>query len=360
MPHSSRREFLTGKAVHKEFRQVGDTVADELSQAILAPAGSDTLRLETQAMGCAWCVILNPGPSQQVRVASDAFEFVYRTEDLLTVYRDNSDVAKLNRSAFVKPHVVSTELFAFLVHCRELWLATQHTFDPTSGALIQLWKACRLDGRIPTQTEIDFALAHTGMQHLQLDSHTESISYAVKNLSLDFGAIGKGYAIDLATKHLQAEDVSNFLIHGGQSSLFAAGTHAALNGWPIGIKNPLFTEKRYATLLLKDQGMSTSGSNIQYFRHAGRRYGHILDPRTGWPAQGLLSVTVVAPTATQADAVSTAFYAMGLDNALRYCDDNPEVGAILIPQPTQGKTLEPVVRNIPNDRLFYESLTPGH
>jgi thiamine biosynthesis lipoprotein len=120
----------------------------------------------------------------------------------------------------------------------------------------------------------------------------------------------------------------------------------------VGVKNPLFTDERYATLLLRDQAMATSGSNIQYFRFQGRRYGHILDPRTGWPADELLSVTVLAPTAAEADALSTAFYVLGLEKALEYCDNHPSIGALLVPPPQQGRRLEPVVRNISDDALF--------
>ena len=89
----------------------------------------------------------------------------------------------------------------------------------------------------------------------------------------------------------------------------------AIPGWPVGIGNPLFTEKRLGTLLLCDQAMATSGSNIQFFRHEGKRYGHILDPRTGWPVDGMLSVTVLAPSAALADALSTAFFVMGVEKA---------------------------------------------
>ena len=120
------------------------------------------------------------------------------------------------------------------------------------------------------------------------------------------------------------EGIEDFLVHGGQSSLYAAGDHNRQGGWPIGIRNPLFTEQRYATVLLRDSGMSTSGSNIQYFRHGGKRYGHILDPRTGWPAHSpetestpdaetvacpdsLLSVTVLTSTAAEADALFDRF-----------------------------------------------------
>jgi thiamine biosynthesis lipoprotein len=238
-----------------------------------------------------------------------------------------------------------------------LWEETLGAFDPASGALIQLWRNARLAGRIPEPAEIEEALTRSGMQRVLLDPQTQSVRYESRGVLLDFAAIGKGHAIDLAAEHLRHEEMDHFLIHGGQSSLRAYGQHAGHAGWPVGIKNPLFTGQRCATVLLCNQGMSTSGSNIQYFRHGGRRYGHLLDPRTGWPAEGLLSVTAIAPSAAAADALSTALYVMGLEPAQRFCDEHPEVGAILVPPPAGGRTLTPIARNIPVDRLFYEN--PG-
>jgi thiamine biosynthesis lipoprotein len=192
------------------------------------------------------------------------------------------------------------------------------------------------------------------MPHVTFDESARTVAFARTGVGFDLGAIGKGHAVDRAVEQLDAHGLTAFLLHGGLSSLFARGGHHGQPGWPVGIKNPLFTEERYATILLRDRGMSTSGSNIQYFRSQGRRYGHILDPRTGWPAEGLLSVTVIAPTAAEADALSTAFYVMGLENALAWCDNHPAIGGILIPHPTQGRRLEPVVRNVPSDVLFFE------
>ena len=139
----------------------------------------------------------------------------------------------------------------------------------------------------------------------------------------------------------------------GQSSLLARGKHNGLAGWPVGIGNPLFTGKRLGTILLADKAMATSGSNIQYFRHQGEKYGHILDPRTGWPIDTMLSVTVLADTAAEADALSTAFYVMGVEKAKAYCD-NAGIGAVLIPYP-KGPRLEPMVVGIPADHLFLDA-----
>ena len=152
------------------------------------------------------------------------------------------------------------------------------------------------------------------------------------------------------TKH----GFDGFVMHGGQSSLLARGDHNQQGGWPVGIGNPLFTDKRLGTILLRDQAMSISGSNIQYFRHEGKRYGHILDPRTGWPVEGTLSVTVVASSAAVADALSTAFFVGGVEIARQCCDNLPDVGAVLISRPERGRRVRPVVIGIPDDQIFWD------
>jgi thiamine biosynthesis lipoprotein len=311
-------------------------------------------------MACSWAVVMNPGPARQVMVASDALDLVHQVEDQLTVYRDTSQIAQVNRDAANQPQPLSADLFDFLISCQDLWKMTDGAFDPAVGALIQLWRAARASGSIPQQQEVQDALSRSGMQHVHLDPEHRTIAFDTPGVLLDFGAIGKGHAVDLAARHLDDEDLANYLVHGGHSSLFARGNHARYDGWPIGIKNPLFTDRRYLTILLKDRGMSTSGSNVQFFRYRGERYGHILHPQTGWPAGELLSVTVLAPTAAQADALSTAFYVMGLDKALRYCDHRPEIGAILVPSPVRGRELEPVVRNLSSERLFFTDDSVKH
>jgi thiamine biosynthesis lipoprotein len=104
--------------------------------------------------------------------------------------------------------------------------------------------------------------------------------------------------------------------------------------------------------------MSTSGSGVQYFRHAGKRYGHILDPRTGWPVDDVLSVTVLAPTAAEADALSTAFFVLGLEKTRAYCDNHRGVAALVIPPPRQGRRLEAINCGIPDELLTFAPQEP--
>lgn len=352
-PASSRREFLTGRSALRQVEHAGNQIADHLADRSPPEAGA-TIRLETRAMACPWCVVLNPVLPQTVMAASQALDLVHILEQQLTVYRDDSEVSRLNQHADNAPQVVEERLLHLFQRALAFHRDTEGAFDPTSGELILLWRRCRNEGRIPTQAEIDDALTCTGMDRLvTLDSETRTVAFRQPGVRFDLGAIGKGYAIDRIAEELRDANLDDFLVHGGFSSLYAQGDHNGQGGWPVGIRNPLFTDQRYATILLRNQGMATSGSNIQYFRHDGKRYGHILDPRTGWPADKLLSVTVLAPTAEEADAVSTAFYALGLEKAREYCDTHRSLGALLIPPPAQGRTLEPVVCNIPDDALFF-------
>ena len=354
---SNRREFLTGRASGSESEGT-DQPASAPAQA---PQAGDTVRLETRAMACVWNVIFNPGPPDQVMAATEAFSVVHALEEQLSIYRSESEISKLNRSLlFGEWFPIEQGFLKLLQRCQQIHAETEGAFDPLTRPLLSLWRTCRREGRLPTETEIEVALSWGGMQHVRL-SEREGVVCTLQGLEtppleigFDLGAIGKGYAIDRAADCLNNLQLEDYLIHGGYSSVLARGTHAGQSGWPVGIKNPLFTNRRYATVVLRDQALSSSGSNVQFYRHEGQRYGHLLDPRTGWPAETLLSVTVLAPDAALADALSTAFYVMGLDNSLKYCDDHPEIGVLLIPFPHRGRTLAPVIRNIPDEVLFFE------
>ena len=267
---------------------------------------------------------------------------------------DTKELSQLNRRAAAEPVHVEGELFRLLVQARDISRETAGAFDPTSGPLIALWRQCRSEGRIPTEGENAQALSVTGMSHVQFDEGEKTIGFDRPGVELNLGAIGKGHAVDRAAAFLVQEGVDEWLFHGGYSSVLVRGDHAGHRGWPVGIRNPLLPHERLATILLKDQSLSTSGSNVQYFRHEGKRYGHILDPRTGWPSEELLSVTVIAPTAAVADALSTAFFVGGVENALCYCDNHPQIGAIFIRPPGRGRTLEVLLCGIPDEVLFFE------
>jgi thiamine biosynthesis lipoprotein len=170
------------------------------------------------------------------------------------------------------------------------------------------------------------------MQHVALDAARQTVAFRRPGMSINFNSMGKGYALDRAAELLAANGVDDFLLQGGKSSVLARGDQPGSDeaGWRVGVRHPLRANERMAELVLHNQALSTSGAGTQFFIRRGMRYGHILDPRTGRPAEGLFSATVIAPTAAEAEGLSTAFYVMGPEQAAEYCAARPEIAALLV------------------------------
>lgn len=359
MAQTNRRSFLTGLSVVREVEQGGE----ELTREILgepyesAPPAGDTIRLEMHAMACTWQVMLNPGNRSDVMHASDALDLIHHFESVMTVYRDEGQLAIVNRDAASGPVEIDPLLTRVIERALRLTEQTGGAFDVTSGPLIRLWRECREAGRLPTSEEIEATKAMTGVAQIALDTEANTVEFLNDGVELNLGAIGKGYALDCAAEFLKEQGVTDFLIHGGASSVLAAGVHRG-RGWPVGVKNPLLNEESMVTIVLGDLedaaglALGTSGGNVQYFRLNGRRYGHILDPRTGWPADGLMSASVVANDATTADALSTAAFIAGQDAVRTWCADGLCRGALITP-PSSGRNVRPEVCQLVEQSLFF-------
>jgi len=325
------------------------------TDSVIVPFTGASLRVAVRAMACEFGAIVSPGETELLLECGAALETVPEIESWLSIYQRDSELSRLNEHAAERSVPVSVLLFGILQRAIELFDATEGAFDMASGAQIRLWRRCRNEQRIPTDDEVRDAVGQSGMNRIQLAEESRGVRFPVPGFSLDPGAIGKGFALDEVCSWLERDGCSgDFVLHGGQSSLVARGTPTGGNGWPIGIGNPLLTKRRLGTVILRNQAMSTSGSNIQFYRCEGRRFGHILDPRTGWPVDGMLSVTVLADSAAVADAVSTAFFVLGVENAEKCCDNIPGVGAILIPFPEQGALVQPIVIGIPPDQIAWD------
>jgi thiamine biosynthesis lipoprotein len=343
---SSRRDFLNGRIILDAAERAASRSGIDAGPNV--PSRGPTLLLRTTAMACDFDVMLNPGgPPSQLEAASSALDLVHELEQRLSVYRSDSELSEINRAAFLEPVSASTEVFELLVRAQRLSELTEHAFDPAAGALIKLWRDCRQEFRIPVTEEIDAVLARSGVSHVRFDPAEQRVAFLREGIEFNLGAIGKGYAVDRAGEVLLSRDVGNWLVHGGRSSIRAQGMHAGHDGWPVGLQNPLLPDRLFATVLLKNAALATSGTAVQWFRHEGRRYGHILDPRTGWPDETLLSVSVIAPDSAMADALSTAFFVLGVEKSLVCCDNLPgSVRAVFFPLPKQGQGLEPILHNI--------------
>lgn len=340
----------------REVESAGEAAVDGLAAAAheerTAPSGGDTLRLATRAMACEFAVLLNPSPHAPLRLASDALEMLHPLEAQMTAYRDHSELSRINRRAAREAVRVEPRLFELLLQAAELCKRTDGAFDPTSGPLIDLWRRCRREGTIPRDDEIAGCLERTGIEHVEFDPAADTVRFRREGVELNLGGIGKGAALDRLGEFLVANGLGDFLLYGGRSSVLARGEHHHAGGWPVGLRDPLFPDRDVATVLLRDCALSSSGTGVQHFRHGGRRYGHILDPRTGRPVEGMLSTTVLAPTAAEADALSTAFFVGGVEIARQYCDNHEGVAAVLVPPPRSGRRLEPVCIGVPEGTLF--------
>ena len=197
-----------------------------------------------------------------------------------------------------------------------------------------------------------------GFDQVQLDSETKTIHFAQPGVEINLNAIGKGYALDRVAEWLEGQGVNDYLWHGGRSSVLARGSNRAgevpavdvlesndrervqRGGWAVGLRHPTEPGRRLAEFYLRDAALATAGSGTQFFEHGGRRYGHLIDPRTGWPASGVLTATAMAPTAAEADAQATAFFIMGPAETEQFCQDHPEVKAVLVTPASshRGKT----------------------
>ena len=292
-------------------------------------AASYWLHVNRTAMACRFEVTMRQSEEMGIAAATEALDEIDRLESRLTVFRETSEVSVVNSEAAKRSIEVSQELFDLLTLCQRLHEGTDGAFDVTSGPLTRSWGFLRRQGRLPSQAEIDQAMCVVGSDKLLLDETKRTVRFAREGMEINLGSIGKGYALDSAAD-LMSTRVSTALLNAGSSSMRAVGNGEHGKGWLVGLRNPRSKLRRLGVLRLRDCALSTSGSEEQFFEHQGQRYSHIIDPRSGWPASGVTSVSVVAPTAAISDALATAFFVGGRQLAEPYCQTHTNVLAIMI------------------------------
>ena len=284
-----------------------------LSACALLPAG-ELLRYEgsLDAMGTSFGVVLYGRDANRLRSAADqAFEEVRRLESMLSNYRRESEWSEVNRNAADQPVVVSDELFRLLSECLNYSRKSEETFDITVGPLMKLWGFYKGSGRIPHRAEIRVVMSRVGYQNVLLDPERKTVRFARKGVEIDPGGIGKGYAVDQMVAILKANGIESALITAGGSSIYAMGAPPGEKGWTVKIRHPKKHEEAIQQVVLRNESMSTSGSYEKFFRSGRRIYSHIMDPRTGYPAQGAVSVSVIAPRTLDSEAWTKPYFILG-------------------------------------------------
>lgn len=304
--------------------------------AAVAPAAPKLVRAEgtAAAMGSAFSVIAWGEDQGRLQAAvADALDEARRLDEMLSNYRPSSELSQVNRQAAKQPVQVSTELYRLLAACQEYSRASEGTFDITVGPLMKVWGFYKGTGHFPHRAEVMGAMASVGYRNVVLDPRGETVRFTRDGVELDPGGIGKGYAVDRMADVLRADGVKSALISAGSSSIYAIGAPPGEPGWRVDIKDPRNTLQAATTVTLRDQSLSTSGNYEKFFWAEGKMWSHIMDPRTGYPAMGTLSVSTITPKTIDSEAWGKPYYILGRqwtathkrkDFRVYYCEDRAE------------------------------------
>lgn len=284
-----------------------------------AAASVEPLRVETTigAMGGSFSIIAYGADRVKLTAATNAAaEEIQRLEELMSNYIPTSEWSILNRDAAKSPVRVSRETFDLIRACVDYSKASGGAFDITVGPLMKVWGFYKGSGKLPHRAEIRTALSRVGAVNILLDEPTLSIRFARDGVEVDPGGIGKGYAVDRAVAILRDYGIQSALVTAARSSIGAIGVPpgpggVAAKGWKVEIRDPKDASRVVESVFLRDQSMSTSGNYEKFFRAGGTLYSHIMDPRTGYPAQGMLSVSVIAPLCVDSEAWTKPVYIRG-------------------------------------------------
>ena len=283
-----------------------------LVTALALAGGEYRFEASVDAMGSTFTVVAYSENRQALQPAVEAaLEEARRLDNLLSNYKPSSEWSRVNQFAAERPVTVSPELFRLLAACVEYSRASEGAFDITVGPLMKLWGFYKGSGRLPHRAEVRGVLGRIGHTNLVLDHEKRTVRFARPGVEIDSGGIGKGYAVDMMVQILKDGGLRSALITGGGSSIYGLGTPPGEPGWPVEIRHPKTPGKTEAKLVLKNESMSTSGSYEKFFRAEGRVWSHIMDPRTGFPAQGALSVSVIAPRAIDSEAWTKPYFING-------------------------------------------------
>jgi len=270
-------------------------------------------------MACEYAVeAWGPDADALPRIIEEGFDEVDRIDRLMSHYKSDSPLSRVNREAAQHPVAVDPELFDFIAEAMRYHHDSNGAFDITVGPLMKAWGFFRGDGRVPSGDELAAARHLVGGAHVILNPVSRTIGFDESGVSLDLGGIAKGYAVDRVAGLFKRRHVAAALISAGGSTIYGLGAPPARDGWEVTIQDPIDSRKVAFTVQLRDRAVSVAGRSEKSFEAGGVTYSHIMDPQTGRPAQGVLSVAVLASTGTAGDALDDAFFVLGPERSRAY------------------------------------------
>jgi thiamine biosynthesis lipoprotein len=254
---------------------------------------------------------------------------VSRIENLISDWIPTTPVSEINRNAGIKPVKVPQELFDLVVRAIRISELTSGAFDISYASMDKIWKFDGSMTHMPTQEEIEKSVSKVGYKNIILDSKNSTIFLKNEGMKLGLGGIGQGFIADkIKTMLVEKGVVAGIVNISGDINTW--GKQLDGEKWKVGIKNPLNKDKIFATFPLEDSSVETSGSYEKYVTFNGKRYSHIIDTRTGYPASGVISVSVFAKSTELADALATGIFVLGVDVGLDLVNQLPGIGCIYV------------------------------
>ncbi len=258
-----------------------------------------------------------------------AISEIERIEQLISSWRPDSETSSINKAAGIHPVKVSEELFSLLQRCIQLSKITSGAFDITYAAMDRIWKFDGTMTQMPSAREVAASVKNVGYQNMVLNEGKRTVFLQKEGMKIGFGAVGKGYSADKAKSLLQESGVKGGIIN-ASGDLTVWGEQPDEKPWMVGITNPLNKNKVFSWFPISDGAVVTSGDYEKFVVLDGKRYSHIIDPRTGYPTHGLVSVTVFAPKAELADALSTAIFVMGTEVGIDLVEQIDGVDCVIV------------------------------
>lgn len=254
---------------------------------------------------------------------------ISRIERLISSWDSNSQTSEINRNAGIAPVKVDAELFDLIMRAKGISSLTDGAFDISYASMDKIWKFDGSMTEMPSEESITNSVAKVGVDNVILDKVNSTVFLKIEGMKIGFGAIGKGYAADSAKDLLISKGVVSGIIN-ASGDMNTWGKQPDGSEWKVAITNPMDKNKVFALLPITNGAVVTSGNYEKYVSFNGVRFTHIIDPRTGYPATGIISVTVFAPKAELADALATSVFVMGKEVGLNRIEQLPKVECIII------------------------------
>ncbi len=254
---------------------------------------------------------------------------ISRIEKLISSWDSKSQTSEIIRNAGIKPVRVSNELFRLIERSLAISKLTDGAFDISYASMDKIWKFDGSMTKMPSEEKIKASVLKVGYQNIILDKEKQTVFLKLKGMKIGFGGIGKGYAADKAKKLLISKGVVAGIIN-ASGDMNTWGKQPNGDDWKVAITNPLNKNKAFALLPISNRAVVTSGNYEKYVVFQGKRYTHIINPKTGYPSNGIISATVFAPSAELADALATSIFVMGKEVGLNRIDQLPNIECIII------------------------------